>query len=114
MLYQLQVHHTELGNQSAAGPTWLEMRERDLAGEELPQTQGIAEDIGLDGVAGALCEHLRSHPAQVLHRPKVMAQSHPAEPASEPSLEKVFQSSQTAWAGNYSSSALQHMFTRVR
>lgn len=46
-----------------SGPTWLEMREGNFSSEELPQTQGVAEDIRLDGIACALCEHLRSHPA---------------------------------------------------
>lgn len=46
-----------------AGPTWLEMRKGNFSSEELPQTQGVAEDIRLDGVACALCEHLGGHPA---------------------------------------------------
>lgn len=62
----VQLSVTCAGKQSCsvtAGPTWLEMREGNFSGEELPQTQGVAEDICLDGVACALCEHLRGHPA---------------------------------------------------
>lgn len=64
MLSKLSVNCT--GKEScsgAAGPTWLEMREGNFSSEELPQTQGIAEDICLDGVARALGEYLGGHPA---------------------------------------------------
>lgn len=90
----LSVNHIEPGNRSHSGasPTWLEMSEWNFSSEELPQTQGVTEDISLDGVSRALCEHLRGHPAQVLQRPKVTrTQKHPAELASDPSLEKVLQ-----------------------
>ena len=80
------------------------MGEWNFSSEELPQTQGITEDIGLDGVARALREHLGGHPAQVLHRPKgTRTQKRPAELASEPTLETGLPCSQTAWAGNYCS-----------
>lgn len=42
--------------------TGLQVGEWDLPGEQLPQTQGIAEHVGLDGVARALGEHLGGHP----------------------------------------------------
>jgi hypothetical protein len=64
------------------------MSEWNFSSEELPQTQGVTEDISLDGVARALCEHLGGHPAQVLHRQKATrTQKHPAELASESALE---------------------------
>lgn len=37
----------------------------DLSSEQLPQTQGIAEHVCLDSVAGTLSECLWGHPAQV-------------------------------------------------
>lgn len=49
------------------GNTRLEVSEGDLASEQLPQAEGVAEHVRLDRVAGALGEHLRSHPAEVLH-----------------------------------------------
>lgn len=50
----------------AAWLTWLEMSKWNFAGEKFPQTQSVAEDISFDGVACALREDLRSHPAEVL------------------------------------------------
>lgn len=46
--------------------TWLEMSKWNFASEKFPQAQSIAEDVRFDGVPCALCEHLRSHPAEVL------------------------------------------------
>lgn len=50
----------------AAWLTWLEMSKWNFASEKFPQTQSVAKDICFDGVACALCEDLRSHPAEVL------------------------------------------------
>ena len=46
--------------------TRFEMSKGDLSCEKLPQTQCVAEHVGLDGIAGALGEHLWSHPTKVL------------------------------------------------
>ena len=43
------------------------MGKRDLSSEQLPQTQGIAEHVGLDSIACTLGEYLWGHPAQVLY-----------------------------------------------
>lgn len=48
------------------------MSEWNFTGEKFPQTQSVAEDVSFDGVACALREHLRSHPAEVLR-----VQKHP-------------------------------------
>lgn len=55
--------------------TWLEMSKWNFASEKFPQTQSVAKDIRFDGVACALSEDLRSHPAEVLcveKQPQVM------------------------------------------
>ena len=64
-------------NLTAAWLTWLEMSEGNFSREKFPQTQRIAEDVGFDCVACTLCEHLRSHPAEVLrvkNHPQVIDQ----------------------------------------
>lgn len=48
--------------------TGFQVSKGDFSSEQLPQTEGVAEHVSLHGVASALGEHLRSHPAQVLHK----------------------------------------------
>ena len=43
----------------------LEVGEWQLARKQLPEAEREGEDVRLDGVLGALREHLRGHPAQV-------------------------------------------------
>lgn len=50
----------------AACLTWLEVSKWNFASEKFPQTQSVAEDVSFNGVASALREHLRGHPAEVL------------------------------------------------
>lgn len=49
------------------GNTRFEVSEGDFSGQQLPQAEGVAEHVRLDRVAGALGEHLRGHPAEVLN-----------------------------------------------
>lgn len=49
------------------GPnTWFQVSEGNFSSKQLPQTEGVAEHVGLHRVASALGEHLGRHPTQVL------------------------------------------------